>query len=270
MAVPVGAFLAYQLYGLLVYSEFFRVERIEVYGCQQSTPESILARLPWVKGDSLWTISLKESVDGILTESWVKSVTVRRVLPRRVEVYIQERVPIAAVPDSQGLRYYGIDERGYVLPMVSVFRGVPHLHASENSPRLPIVTGFKESEIEVGKALPEDRIAPVMELVGLIQAESPQLAEVLFEYNASQKGNVVAYPSERVKKINFGTENFSRRIARLAKVWKYLESQGHEGEYLDLRFEDQCVVFSPNATPSEGSQMNYSRDFNDPDGAKNA
>jgi len=241
-------FLLYQLYWLMVYSEFFRIERVEIYGCKQCTPEGIQARLPWKEGDSLWTINLKKSVECVLAEPWVKRVTVRRVLPRRVEIHLTERTPIAAIPDDQGSRYFGLDERGVVLPVVAVVRGAPHLLNRDSSPRLPIITGLSPSEVQPGNQIAEEKISPVIELISVLGQSQPTLAAVLFEFNISTPDSIVGYPSIRVKKVFFGAENFPQRVSRLAEVWKYLDREGMHGESIDLQFDDQGVVFSPSQT----------------------
>lgn len=262
-----SCFLLYQLYWLLVYSEFFRIERIEVYGCRQCTPESVMARLPWSEGDSLWTINLKKSVESVLAEPWVKRVTVRRALPRRVEIHLTERTPVAAIPDDQGSRYYGLDDRGVVLPVVAVVRGAPHLLNRDASPRLPIVTGLDASEVQPGHQIDAEKITPVLELITVLGQSHPTLAAVLFEFNISKPESIVGYPSIRVKKVYFGAENFSQRITRLAEVWKYLEREAMHGESIDLRFDDQGVVFSPSEQQSqERAQPGDARNVTNTDG----
>lgn len=257
--VLVAFFAAFQIYQLVMYSEIFKIERIKIEGCERSKKDEIVALLPWKQGDNLWLLSLSDSVQSVLSHPWVGQVTVRRVLPRCMEVYVTERRPVAALPDQQGFLYYGLDPQGVVLPAVPVIRGLPHLQPDERSPVLPSVTGFTQESIIVGERLPEQQAKAILSLLEIVEGNYPQLRQVLFEYRVFEQGEVVGYPSSTVRKIHFGSQNFQERLARLAKVWDYLQREGFQGDYLDLRFDNQGVTFS--LCNGENSKDSRSRDL---------
>jgi len=140
--------------------------------------------------------------------------------------------------------YYGLDERGVVLPALPVVAGSPRLTSKKNSPLLPIVTGFTPDSIVPGEKLAEPQCDAVIELLNLIQKDHPLLLHVLFEINVEDPDNMIGYPSARFKIVRFGCENLPQRVARLEEAWRHFERMNLAGEYLDLRFDEQGVVFS--------------------------
>src|SRR6185437_12572270 len=76
--------------------EFFRVRRVEIVGARYLSPSDILSRLHVDTTASL--------VARVAAHPEIQSVAIRRKLPGTLVVIVTERVPVALVPTSGGLR----------------------------------------------------------------------------------------------------------------------------------------------------------------------
>jgi cell division protein FtsQ len=94
--------------------DYFRVRRVEILGARYVAPSDILAKLHVDTTASVWnpTAPLAERV---ASHPGIQRAVVRRKLPGTIVVQVTERIPVALVPTSSGLRAY--DARGRSLPI---------------------------------------------------------------------------------------------------------------------------------------------------------
>lgn len=116
LAVSLGLVHGYRS---LTGSTHFAVSSVEISGNRQLSYAELLSLSGITVGESILEVSLAQINAKLLANPWVKSVTVRRVLPGGVSIHVQEREPFFWIQQA-GALYYA-DHNG--MPIVPVELG---------------------------------------------------------------------------------------------------------------------------------------------------
>ncbi|MBI4390187.1 MAG: FtsQ-type POTRA domain-containing protein [Nitrospinae bacterium] len=135
---------AYHGYRFLTASPRFAVEDVKIRGNHVLTAEQVLGWTGNPKGENIFLLELKGMAGRLGEHPWVRSVSVERVFPRRINIAIEERTPYARVRMD---RTYVIDNYGVVLT----------LDGSEYD-RLPLIVGLGKPSARLGENVVTDRI----------------------------------------------------------------------------------------------------------------
>ncbi|MCI2424502.1 FtsQ-type POTRA domain-containing protein [Candidatus Acetothermia bacterium] len=106
------AFLIILLYG--PWFPLFEFRELVVVGNQHVSDEEIQYLTGFAIGDNILRLPLGRVRDDILSLPWIRSVSVRRLLPNKVKIQIVEREEVAAIEVSAG-NLMAIDVEGYIL-----------------------------------------------------------------------------------------------------------------------------------------------------------
>ena len=79
-------------------SPYMSVNEVFLQGVSRSGVEEILARHQVVAGRPMVAIQVGSVEEGLVTDPWVASASVKLVFPTRVEVHVQERMAVAWMP----------------------------------------------------------------------------------------------------------------------------------------------------------------------------
>jgi len=110
-------------------SPYFYVKTIKITGTRMTPESKIMDIIKNGKNQlNIFEADLSHIRNTILKESWIKDVTVRRILPDTISVEVQERTPVARVRLADG--EYLVDEDGFVF-----------LKADGKFQELPLVIG---------------------------------------------------------------------------------------------------------------------------------
>ena len=82
----------------LLNSPYLSIEEVRVKGASNAAVEEVLVRHQVVEGRPLAAIRAGSVEEGLAADPWVVSASVRLVFPTRIEVYVQERAPVAWMP----------------------------------------------------------------------------------------------------------------------------------------------------------------------------
>jgi len=182
--------------------ERFLLSRFEVRGNRVLTEDEILELSGAVMGSNLLDIRISVLEEAVAASPRVKRAYVRRVLPDRVVVTLDEKRPAALVLVGAN-DILEVTDDGAVLPAA----------AQTASVDLPVITGAV-GNVEPGIAV---RIAPGSGLVIYTVADGAEI---------------------RVGSGALG----SRDLERLWRVLTDIRDGGREVETIDLRFRNQVVV----------------------------
>src|SRR4029079_4304620 len=94
--------------------DYFRVRRVEIVGARYVAPSDILAKLHVDTTASVWDPT-SALVARVASHPEIQHVVVHRKRRGPLVIEVTERLPIALVPASGGMRVY--DERGVALPI---------------------------------------------------------------------------------------------------------------------------------------------------------
>lgn len=176
--------------------------------------------------NNIFVLNLGAVRDELLQESYVKDVYLRRELPDRVYIRIEERVPYAV------LRMEGreclVDREGVILGPLE----------KKTEKALPMVSGIRQDKDGFWK---ED-LSEALSLVDALKSFGyPDLSEIR-EIEMSKDHGAVLHPAAGSFEILCGSGDFLHKMVLLKRVSADLAKRNWAIRRIDLRFEDQVVV----------------------------
>lgn len=118
--------------------------------------EEILRHAAVPKGLNLFQINLKKVRADLELLPQVRRVEVRRQIPDRLVIRVEERVPIARLTSQRGLQWetYSIDREGYVMPL-----------DAGGADRKPLITGAPVGDLRVGSPVTSPEVFEALDLI---------------------------------------------------------------------------------------------------------
>ena len=214
-----GEFLRRQVEGM----DFFRVNKIEVSGCNAVSREKVVeASGITLRQSSLLTIDLDQCRERIAKLPWVAKAEVTRSWPARVVIAIEENAPVALVHSGSGegapLRL--LDGGGKVFSEASLGGDID----------FPVITGW----LEVADQEVKDRaMREILAFLRKVRTNDPHLpAHSLSEVHITPSGEMVLYLVEYPFPIFFGNGNSEKKYSRLIQVLRALYKKPNGKELL--------------------------------------
>lgn len=197
----------------------FGIRQIEISGLHHAPRGEIDATAGRWAGANLFRLDLDAVGTELRAHPWVESVTVEKKLPATLHVEITERTPVALLVSDGPIRY--VDRHGVVFADLSARIG---------NPDLPLVSAADQSGV-----------AAAVELLGVIEAEHPELYSRVSEIEAIPGEGFAVWDRELRTMVRLGPEGTSRWLALHALARADGWAPGTM-EYADLRFRGRIVV----------------------------
>lgn len=222
---------------LLVFkTELFHISQIDISGNKKITTDSIIKALGNPNGENIFKINTKELMNKINKHPYIKSSNIKRRIPNKLMVQIDEREERAAIVYASSYVY--IDEEGFVLKME------PNINDGE----LPIIKGISIDNPNLGEKINgpnEDTIERMLEFIDvcvklklnnkITQLDLEDMENVTIEIN---NGIVVAFgPLDNVK----------YKLSYIDKILKDVEQKNILCKYIYFnRGENPVIVIDNN------------------------
>jgi cell division protein FtsQ len=212
-----------------------RVERIAVTGTAHLSKGEVLALVEGLRGRNILFVSLDDWRRQVLACPWVADATLRRSLPRTVEVQIVERRPLAIGRVGEAL--FLVDEHGDEI--------------DEYGPRyadfdLPILDGLAPGS-GPGSAANERRVTLAARLLREVRTK-PELAKRISQVDVSDPRNAVVIVDHDTARVRLGEGQFVERLQSYLEMAQELRDRVPAIDYVDLRFGERWVVGAQGAT----------------------
>mgnify|MGYP001175880168 FL=1 len=232
------ALVAFLLPDVLSGAGFLRVTTITVRGNEHVSPGEVLALIGPLRGQNILKADLEANRKRLMASGWVRTATLRRVLPSTIEVNIEERDPIGLA--RVGGRLYLIDGDGVVI--------------DEYGPRfagesLPIIDGVSPG---TDGAVDETRAQLVSSFVAALET-LPELSSRISQINVEDPYDAVVLLNDGPTLIHLGHEQFADRLREYLELVPALGAYVADIDYVDLRF-DQRVFIRPAESEVHASQ----------------
>jgi len=197
----------------------FAIREVHATGATNTPQAAIDAVTDRYVGKNLFQLDIEALKRDLLTLPWVASVAIEKELPGRLTVHVTERVPVAVVSSSHGLRY--ADGSGNVFA---------DLDPRFGSMDLPLVTGADAHSV-----------ASCIAALEALRVDSPEMYSRISEISPADGGTFRVWDRELGADVFIGDKPSGK--------WKALHAiAAREGlgvgtiEYADLRFEDRVIV----------------------------
>ncbi len=199
----------------------FRIERVE--RASVSGIEAQLRRR--YAGRNIFSVNLYEIERAAALDPWVRSATVKRVLPGTIRIRVVERRP-TAVALIEGVAHL-VDRESYVIGLTGT-----------GADDLPVITGLDGLK---GREL----IAALRRGVFMIERlnlRAPRFATRLAELNVSRPTHIAVRTVGGGPRLLLDPERIERNVDRWLDLGQAIGNRTGELDYVDLRWSQRIVV----------------------------
>jgi cell division protein FtsQ len=238
-SVLVAVFLVYnRIESFLIRDERFSLsgadgsqsaQTLDIQGASHVSTRAVEAVFAEDLGRSVYLIPLTERQANLRSVDWVKDASVARMWPNRLQVRIEERVPVAFVTlassRTASSRFGLIDEDGVILPPTPDRFG------------LPVLAGVKPSD---SSALRRERVHRMMRLLRELGDPGRNLSMI----DVSDPDDVtIQEPRDgHVVKLLLGDRHYALRYRNFVTHYAEIVERLPGAVTLDLRLEDRITV----------------------------
>jgi len=208
-------------------SSFFGLDEIVVLGNKRFSEKEIADLMGVRMGQNLFALSSERAASRLMASPWIRDARIRKEIPRRLLVRVEEAVPVALLKGKSGLAL--VDGRGNELEKL---RGEPVSF-------LPVIVSPQGDR---GQAFQSAlNLAAVMKDSGLA-AEKSHVEIYGFEKGAEE----IAVKMDGFE-VKFGEGRYRDKLAMLTDLSGEVQKRAIEVDYIDLRFADRVIVKPVNA-----------------------
>jgi cell division protein FtsQ len=215
------------------YIELFNLTDIEITGNSILSDEAII-KLAEIRPDtSINNIDLSEIQKKIEQNPYIKAAAVSREFPNKLEIRINERIPICYLSHKELLL---LDAEGIILPPIQ----------TTVATNLPVISGFEKDSLlyQPGSKVPNPEIMAIVKTVHSTLLNTPDLFSEISEIHYWNSENYILYTIKNGTPIFLGNRNLSEQFNILANFQNRLKGKRElsDYQYLDLRWEKQIVA----------------------------
>ena len=239
VALGLLALTGRQGYQWALQSPLFQMKDIAVEGNRIISEERILSLAGIDPQCNIFLFDVNAAEKRIAEDHFVREVKVKRRLPSKVVISIEERVPLVFLENFGGM----IDGESVLLPPLPV----------EHWPDLPILTGVDMNVEGYGEPLQSDRLKWVISFLKDMSALKSRIPLEISEIDVSDVHHPLLYTGDGAVPIRIGGTGSLSQLISLPLVLTDLDRKGIEAEYIDVRFSDQIVV-RPKRNTNMGSE----------------
>jgi len=216
------------LYYIFGISDFFKISNIEIIGAKSFVNHRDIKEVLQTKlyGKNILTIDVNASEKALSnTFLGAKNITLERKFPNRIDIIVNERVPLALIYNSNSPNVFMIDEDGYVLGIVD-----------ENTTNLAKIR--YEGDIKVGMFINKTLIPVYLELTKVLSKEEIKATSMSF-----YPRHVELFLNTEVKALLSSEKSITNSIGVLVSMLRQVSLEGRQPRSIDLRYDKVIVSY---------------------------
>ncbi len=212
----------------------FAIQQIVVDDDGVLTPERVVQFAGVQVGQNLLSLNLDQVRHDLELLPLVRAVEVRRMLPNRLFIRVNERVAAARlrVPTRElGDSVFYVDRTGMVMKPIKLADGTA---LQPQMPRpVPVLTGASLADVRVGKQVESEQIYRALELLDkLDQAVAGSLLEV--EQIDLSKPRQLVLTTRQHTLVKLDVEDFPQQLRRLGVILRWSQQRQKSVQTVDL------------------------------------
>lgn len=198
-------------------------------------PRFVVLQFAGIKpGQNIFAVNIERAAQNLAMIPMVRRVEVRREMPNRLVIELEERLPVARVQGPTGLANplpFFMDREGVIFKPIALSDGsvlqVPGLE------RLPLLVGVPATDLRVGKPLGSDQALRAVELMDkLAQSAAGALLEV-DTIHVGRPRELQLVTKERMV-VRLATEDFTPQLRRLVAIITWSDQRRRPLQMVDL------------------------------------
>lgn len=215
---------------ILLNSKLFAVDSVEISGNSSVSSEDIILKARLNSYRNIFQIDGEQIKNAILRDPRIASVKIKRQLPGKLIIHVQERLPICLLSYLNNLLIIGND--GMVMGIQEEAEAI----------ELPIVTGAKLKNVKYGEKITASDFQSALKVLNY---SDDYLRQVISEINLTMLKLQLDLPGyERQVEVELGTvEELEKKIANLRAILLSPDLNG-KLERIDLRLADLPTVIT--------------------------
>jgi cell division protein FtsQ len=225
------------IYIFVSHSPRFNLTRIDIEGNHKVSGEEILEKAKIELGTNIFHMDLRRIKDHIREDDRIKDVRVRRKLPNRVLIEVEEKKPALWINLPDGL--CGLSQDQEIIP----------LEKEDCDRDLPVVTGLaslsvfgkQNQSVMPYKRWPNMKAKFALDFYNTLLDEDSSFSEIISEISLCDETNLILYLIPRGTEINMGKGGLKKKLKRLKAILHH-EEKAERLACIDLRFKDQVVL----------------------------
>ena len=233
LLISMLSFGLYWMRDRLYHSPRFDVAITEINGLQNISQNQVLVKISELQQPdrNLMRLDLDRLRRSLELIPWVKTVVVRRVLPDKLMIDIEEREPVAFARVARGTLL--IDGEGILLE-----------NNPENlsQPDFPVILGMESGYVPEVLRRNRERIALYQQLMRSLNRGGAGLSRDLSEVHLQDPGNVSVILNGDTVLVYLGRDGFQEKFRRYLAASKELKKKYRNLDSVDLRYRDQVVI----------------------------
>ena len=186
----------------------FNIREIKVEGNNQISAETIISLSGLTEGENIFRNSKTKVIENIKENTYIKNVTMKRVLPGKIQLIIEERKINYQIKLIDGYIY--IDNQGYIL------------ENSQKEQKVPILIGCTTSQEELlnGKRLNMDDLKKINTVLKIMDSiNSINMEKLVTSINIKDNNNYILYLKKEKKYVYLGdASNLNQKILYMQKI----------------------------------------------------
>ena len=223
--------------GLVVGQQtLFRLETVYVVGNEEKTPQEVVMASGLVRGRNMITIEEEDVAEALSKDHTIIFKGMQKEYPNTIYLYIEERKTVAAMQWLGIL--YTLDREGVVMKEST---------SSTPPAGMPVVTGFRVSNINVGQQLlvrSENQMEAYREIMEELELQmyQSQVAEI----NLADPSNIYLITVEGVT-VRLGDASYMQaKIGAVRTDMAYLRQLGKTSGILDVTIPEDAKYMPEN------------------------
>jgi cell division septal protein FtsQ len=214
----------------------FAVREIAVENDGGMTPAQVIQLAGARPGVNVFSVDLAQLRRNLELIPMVRAVDVRRVLPGKLVIHVNERIAVAKLQGpGRELRdsAFWIDRQGVVMKPVKV--GDAILQPQTVGP-VPLLTGVTLADVRVGRKAESDQVYDALELIDrLAQSAAGSLVEVE-QVDLSRPRQLLVTTKQKTV-VKFDVKNFQQQLRRLSTILVWAMQRQKPVQLVDLTVE---------------------------------
>lgn len=211
MALIIGGFC------FALISPIFNIANIDVIGNEKITSDTIVSLSQLQMGENLFKFNRVKVINEIKTNAYIENVNIKRKIPNKIEIIIEERKQDYNIEFLNGYAY--INNQGYILEI------------SEQKLDLPVIKGISTSQEQIveGNRLNDEDLEKLEVVIQIMNiCKSYDLDKKVSSIDISNKSDYIMEMDEEKKTIHLGNNsNLSNKMLYVPAI--LTENQGKEG-----------------------------------------
>ncbi|MDD2541845.1 MAG: FtsQ-type POTRA domain-containing protein [Desulfuromonadaceae bacterium] len=221
--------IAYGGYRAITSVTLFSLKSVEVSNTKHLSREEILGLAGIEPGKDLLRMNLKSMGEHILQNPWVETVRINRYFPDSVSIAITEREPVAIV--NMGFIYY-LDKKGNIFKVLN----------QGDKLDFPVITGFSEEDLGSDPKGTREALEATCDLLNILHEKGALILADVSEIHYDKGYGFTLFTASGALPIKVGSEDFSAKVERFARIYQNLMVQLPSISYIDLDYNDKIIV----------------------------